>query len=93
MNDLEKIHKEADKEAKKARNGSSNSLGTVGATYLKQLADTQALAIEVAKTFGYNKVKDFTLAFAPTGSGWNKSPWAFNYGTNKKFNEIIVDFN
>ncbi len=93
VKDLEDLHKEADKQAKKARNGSSNSLGTVGQTYLKQLADTQALAIQVAKTFGYTKVKDFTVAFAPTGSGWSKSPWAFNYGRDKKFNEIIVDFN
>ena len=93
VEELESLHKEADKEAKKLRNGSSNSLNSVGQEYLKKLAEVQELAIQVAKSFEYKKVSDFTVAFAPTGSGWSKSPWAVNYGRDKKFNQIIVDFN
>ena len=93
VEELESLHKEADKEAKKLRNGSSNSLNSVGQEYLKKLAEVQELAIQVAKSFEYKKVSDFTVAFAPTGSGWSKSPWAVNYGRDKKINQIIVDFN
>ena len=85
----------ADSEAKKARKGKTNSLNSVGQDYLKKLEEVQNLAIEVAKTFEYNQVKDFTKAFGPTSTGWGSSPWAFNYGKDKKLkiNEIIVDFN
>lgn len=93
VEELTALHKEADKEAKKARNGSSNSLNSVGQSYLSKLAEAQTLAIEVAKTFEYTKVKNFTTPFAPTATGWNSSPWAVNYGRNKKFNAVIVDFN
>ena len=93
IQELEKIKKEADKEAKKARNGSSNSLNSVSQDYLLKLKQVQELAIRVAKEFNYTKVKNFTVPFAPTGSGWNSSPWAVNYGKDKKFNEVIVDFN
>ncbi|MBQ6235907.1 MAG: LCP family protein [Clostridia bacterium] len=93
IKELEEIRSEANKEAKKARNGKSNSLNDVGQKYLKKLADVQDLAIQVAKAFNYSKVKYFTTPFAPTGSGWGSSPWAHNYGKNKKFNEVIVDFN
>ena len=93
VQELDELHAQADKEAKKYRNGSSNSLNSVGQQYLKKLAEAQTLAIDVAKTFGYNKVKNFTVAFSPTGSGWNSSPWAVNYGKDKSFNEVIVDFN
>ncbi len=93
VEELEEIRTEANKEAKKARNGKSNSLNEIGQQYLKKLAEVQDLAIKVAKTFDYTKVKNFTTPFAPTGSGWGSSPWALNYGKNKKFNEVIVDFN
>lgn len=93
VKELNSLHKEADKEAKKARNGSSNSLNSVGQSYLNKLAEAQTLAIEVAQTFEYNKVKNFTSPFGPTATGWSSSPWAVNYGKNKKFNEVIVDFN
>lgn len=93
VEELEKLHKEADKEAKKARNGSSNSLSSVGQAYLKKLGEVQDLAIEVAKTFEYNKVKNFTVPFGPTATGWDSSAWAYNYGKDRKFNEVIVDFN
>jgi LCP family protein required for cell wall assembly len=93
IKELEEIKKEADKEAKKARNGSSNSLNTVSQEYLQKLKEVQELAIRVAKEFNYTKVKNFTTPFSPTASGWNKSPWALNYGKDKDFNEVIVDFN
>ncbi len=93
VSELNSLHKEADKQAKKARNGSSNSLNSVGQSYLSKLAEVQTLAIELAKEFEYNKVKNFTTPFAPTATGWSSSPWAVNYGRNKNFNEVIVDFN
>ena len=93
LRELEELHDAADKEAKKARNGSSNSLNTVGQSYLKKLDEAQALAIEVAKSFNYTKVKNFTTPFGVTSTGWGSSPWAVNYGLNRKFNEIRVDFN
>ena len=94
VDELEELHKQADKEAKKASKGSSNSLNSVGQAYLKKLAEVQELAIKVAKEFGYTKVKNFTVPFAPTGSGWKTtSPWACNYGLDRKHNEVIVDFN
>ncbi len=93
VNELTSLHKEADKEAKKSRNGKSNSLNSVGQSYLSKLAEVQTLAIEVATTFEYKKVKNFTSPFLPTATGWGSSPWAFNYGRMKSFNEVIVDFN
>ncbi len=93
VKELEKLHKDADKEAKKARKGKSNSLGSVGQEYLKKLDEVQTLAIEVAKTFDYTKVKNFTTPFGATSSGYSSSPWAVNFFRDKKFNEVIVDFN
>lgn len=93
IKELEDIKKEADKEAKKARNGTSNSLNTVSQEYLQKLKEVQELAISVAKEFNYTKVKNFTTPFSPTNSGWNNSPWSLNYGKDKDFNEVIVDFN
>lgn len=93
VSELEKLHTEADKEAKKARNGKSNSLGNIGQEYLAKLAEVQDLAIKVAKTFSYTKVKNFTTPFAPTACYGGGSPWAINYFYKKSFNEVIVDFN
>ena len=94
LEELETLHKEADKEAKKYRNGKSNSLDDIGQKYLKKLAEIQTLAIKLAKSFKYDKVKNFTVGYAPTGTYWNTiSPWAINYGLDKKFNQIRVDFN
>lgn len=92
VKELEEISTEANKEAKKARNGKSNSLSDVGQKYLKKLAETQDLAIKVAKAFNYNKVKNFTVPCAPD-STYTNSAWAISYWTNKKINEIRVDFN
>lgn len=90
LKELEDLHKEADKEAKK----SSSSLNSIGQQYLKKLDEIQTLAIEVAKTFEYTKVKNFTVPFGATASGWSSSsPWAVNYGKDRSFNEVIVDFN
>ena len=93
IKELEEIRTEANKEAKKARNGKSNDLTNKSQQYLKKLEEVQTLAIKVAKAFDYTKVKNITTPFAPTGSGWGNSPWAYNYGKDKKFNEVIVDFN
>ncbi|MBR0436109.1 MAG: LCP family protein [Clostridia bacterium] len=93
LKELEELHKEADKEAKKSRSGKSNALNNVGQEYLKKLDEIQTLAIEVAKTFEYTKVKNFTIPFGVTASGWSSSPWAVNYGRKTSFNEVIVDFN
>ena len=93
LKELDELHKAADKEAKKARKGNSNSLNSVGQEYLKKLDEIQTLAIEVAKTFNYTKVNNITTPFGVTQTGWGSSPWAVNYGRDKKFNEVIVDFN
>ena len=94
IDELEEIREEADKQAKKAKKGKSNTLDSVGQNYLKKLAEVQELAIKVATAFSYNKVKNFTVPYAPTATYWNtNSPWAVNYGKDRKFNEVIVDFN
>ena len=90
---LEELHVKADKEAKKFRNGSSNSLSSVAQDYLKKLAEVQDLAIQVAKEFEYTKVKNFTVPCAPTGTAKGNSPWTLNYWDDRKFNEVHVDFN
>ena len=92
VKELEEIRNEANKEAKKARNGKSNSLDKVGQSYLKKLEEVQDLAIKVAKTFDYTKVKNFTVPCAPD-STYASSAWAISYWTNKKVNEVRVDFN
>lgn len=94
LEELKKTKKTADTEAKKAAKGSSNSLNSVSVTYLSQLAKVQNLAIQVAKSFNYTDIKNFTTPFLPTNTGWKTaSPWAVNYGLNRSFNEVRVDFN
>ena len=93
LEELEKLRTEAEKQAKKQRNGKSNTLNSAGQAYIKKLAELPELAIKLAKEFSYTKVKDFNVAFAPTATGWSNSPWAVNYGKDRKFNEIDVDFN
>ncbi|MBQ1821493.1 MAG: LCP family protein [Clostridia bacterium] len=93
IEELEELHKEADKEAKKYMQGKTNDLNSVGQKYLKKLEDVQKLAIELAKTFGYTKVKDFNVAFGPTACYRGRSAWAINYFDDRKFNEVKVDFN
>ena len=93
IEELEELHTEADKEAKKFTQGKGNDLSAVGQKYLKKLEEVQKLAIELAKTFGYNKVKDFTVAFGPSATYRGYSAWAINYFDDKKFNQVKVDFN
>lgn len=91
-NALLDAYSDAQKEAKKANSGKSNSLGTCASELLEWMEETQAQAIELAKEFGYNEVKNFTVACGPTAT-YRSSPWALNYWNNKKFNEIKVNFN
>ena len=94
LDELKSLKKSADSEAKKSASGKSNSLNAVSVSYLSQLETVQNLAIEVAKAFNYTEVKNFTTPFTPRNTGWNtSSPWAVNYGLDRKFNEIRVDFN
>ncbi len=94
LDELKSLKKSADSEAKKSSNGKSNSLNAVSVSYLAQLETVQNLAIEVAKAFNYTDVKNFTTPFTPRSTGWNSSsPWAVNYGLDRSFNEIRVDFN
>lgn len=93
VKELEELHKEADKQAKKYKNGSSNKLNEISQDYLKKLSEVQDLAIQVAKTFEYNKDKKILVPCDPTSTGTSGSAWAYFYWTDKKFNEIRVDFN
>ena len=94
LDELKDIKKYADSEAKKSSKGSGNSLNTVSINYINQLENVQNLAIQVAKEFGYTKVSNFTNSFLPRETGWrSSSPWAVNYGLNRSFNEVRVDFN
>ena len=93
LKELDDCKSEADKEAKKARNGNSNQLNAASNAYISKLAEVQDLAIKVATAFKYTKVTNFTTAYLPTDCYWSKSPWAINYGKDKEFNEYIVDFN
>ena len=94
LDELKDIKSSADREAKKARQGKSNSLSSAAQKYLEKLKEVQLLAIQVATTFGYDKVSNFTVQFLPNDTGWKTgSPWANNYGLDRNFNEIRVDFN
>ena len=52
----------------------------------------QDLAIAVAKTFDYNKVKNIGVTCYPNQTNTN-SPWALNFWDNKKYNAVKVNFN
>ncbi len=93
VEELKEIHDLADKEAKKYRNAKSNTLEDHGTEYLNKLEEAQKLAIELAKSFEYKEVKEFTVVFGPTATYTGKSAWALNYFKDKKFNEVLVDFN
>ena len=83
----------ADKEAQKALKGNSNQLNSASISYINHLTELQKLAIQLAKEFNYTKISGITKEFLPTATGWGSSPWASNYGKDKHFNEVIVDFN
>lgn len=80
------------KEAKKANSGKSNSLGTYASELIEWMEQAQAEAIALAKEFGYDEVKNFTVSCGPTAT-YRNSPWAFNYWDKRSFNEIQVNFN
>lgn len=93
LKDLEAAKDYADKEAKKARNGSGNQLNSASVSYIEQLAKLQEVAIRLATEFGYDE-DGILVPYAPTATYWNsRSAWAVNYGTRGGINEVIVDFN
>ena len=86
------MYSTADKEAKKAANRKSNSLNSVSSELLSQMIKVQDLAIAVAKTFDYTKVKNIGVTCYPNQTHEN-SPWALDFWTDKKYNAIKVNFN
>ncbi|MDD3400007.1 MAG: LCP family protein [Eubacteriales bacterium] len=92
LEELAELRKTADKEAKKARNGSSNSLSSVSTKYLDKLTELQDKAIALGKAFGYEKSKFYNTCY-PTDNYKSNSLWALNYWDDKKINEVNVDFN
>ena len=89
---LKDLYSTADKEAKKATNRKSNSLNSVSNSLMDQMIKVQDLAIAVAKTFNYNKVKNITVSCYPNQT-YTNSPWALEFWTKKKYNAVSVNFN
>lgn len=92
LNELASIKSSADSEAKKARNGKSNSLSTVASSYLDKLAELQERAIALASVFGY-EAKGFSTACSPFAIYKSGSAWSLNYWNDRAINEIKVNFN
>ena len=92
LKELKSLYTSADKEASKAANHKSNSLNSVSNELLDQMIKVQDLAIAVAKTFDYNKVKNIGVTCYPNQTNTN-SPWALNFWDNKKYNAVKVNFN
>ena len=92
LSTLKKKYSSADSEAKKAANHKSNSLNSVSNGLLDQMIKVQDLAIAVAKTFNYTKVKNISVTAYPNDT-YHNSPWALSFWTNKKYNAIKVNFN
>lgn len=78
---------------KEAKKSGSNSLGTYSSRFLTAMAETQELAIQVAKSFKYTEVENFTKANPPTSTYTSGSPWGYAYWKERSFNEIQVNFN
>ena len=74
LKELKSLYSTADKEAKKAANRKSNSLNSVSSELLSQMIKVQDLAIAVAKTFDYTKVKNIGVTCYPNQTHEN-SPW------------------
>lgn len=89
---LKSLYSSADKEAKKAANHKSNSLSGTSNALLDQMITTQDLAIAVAKSFHYSKIKNFTVTDYPNDT-YRSSAWSLSFWSNKKYNEIKVNFN
>ncbi|MBR3136442.1 MAG: LCP family protein [Clostridia bacterium] len=92
LRELKDLYSAADKEAKKAANRKSNSLNSVSNSLMDQMIHVQDLAISVAQTFGYTKVKNISRTCYPNQTHTN-SPWGLNYWDNKKYNAVKVNFN
>ncbi len=92
LKELKSLYSSADREAKKAANRKSNSLGSTSSALLNQMIKVQDLAIQVAGTFNYTKVKNISKTCYPNQI-YTNSPWALDYMDNKKYNEIKVNFN
>lgn len=85
-------YEDVKKEANKSSSGKSNSLSTYASELIEWMEAAQAQAIELAKEFGYDEVKNFTTPCGPTAT-YRNCPWSFNYWDKKSFNEITVNFN
>ena len=92
LSSLKKKYSSADSEAKKAAKHNSNSLGSVSSGLLDQMIKVQDLAIAVAKSFNYTKVKNIDDSAYPNGTK-SSGPWGLTFWTKKKYNEIRVNFN
>ena len=92
LKELKDLFSTADKEAKKAANRKSNSLNSVSNELLSQMIKVQDLAISVANTFDYTKVKNIGVACYPNSTHRN-SPWGLDFWDNKKYNAVKVNFN
>lgn len=92
LKELKSLYGSADREAKKAANRKGNSLSSVTNALLDQMIETQDLAIAVAKTFNFTKIKNITVTAYPNDT-YHNSPWALEFWTKKKYNEIKVNFN
>ena len=92
LSTLKKKYSSADGEAKKAANRKSNSLSSASSSLLDQMIKVQDLAIAVAKSFNYTKVKNITVTAYPNDT-YHSSPWALEFWTKKKYNEVRVNFN
>ena len=92
LKELKSQYSTADSEAKKAANHKSNSLSSVSSSLLDKMIKVQDLAIAVAKSFNYTKVKNIGVTCYPNQTHTN-SPWALDFWSNKKYNAIKVNFN
>ena len=92
LSTLKKKYSSANSEAKKAANHKGNSLNSVTNSLLDQMIKVQDLAIAVAKSFNYTKVKNISVNAYPNDT-YHSSPWALDFWDSKKYNEIKVNFN
>ena len=92
LSTLKKKYSSASSEAKKAANHKGNSLNSVTNSLLDQMIKVQDLAIAVAKSFNYTRVKNISVNAYPNDT-YHSSPWALDFWDSKKYNEIRVNFN
>ncbi len=92
LKELKSAYSSADSEAKKAANRKSNSLNSASNNLMDKMIKTQDLAIKVAEAFNYTKVKNISKACYPNQTH-TSSPWALNFWSSRKYNEISVNFN